>query len=86
MWMYEDENEGVLCDALKQMMKAHNKDPTPDGLKKQFSFPHSCVLFSTHTTILALGGKESFLSNGNDPPLLAPVVIASKAPFKSCCC
>ena len=86
MWMYEDENECVLGDALKQMMQAHNKDPTPDGLKKQFSFPHSCVLFSTHTTILALGGKESFLSNGNDPPLLAPVWIANKAPFKSCCC
>ena len=56
--MYENENECVLRDALKRMMKAHNKDPTPDRLREQFSFPHSCVLFSTHTTILALGGKR----------------------------
>lgn len=59
MRMRENENEWVLCDAFKQMMQAHNKDPTPDGLKKQFSFSHSRVVFSTHTTVLVLGGKRS---------------------------
>lgn len=73
MRMYQNENESVLCVALKQIMKAHNKGPTPDGLQKQFCFPIPsliCSILHPHHRP-CYGIKEYFSCNGNDLPPLA---------------
>lgn len=74
MRMYEGENECVICDALKQAMKAHNKDPTPDGPKKQFSLPTPsllCSLLHPHLHPCVMGENNPFRLMEMTFPLLA---------------